>query len=49
MGGIISGVLLGSEEINYYNNSNIIVLTYTNYFSIRIGLALWFRQWSLND
>lgn len=32
MGRINSGILAASEEINYNNNSNTIVLTYTNYF-----------------
>lgn len=43
MGRINSGALAASEDINY-NNRNTIVLNYTNYFSVGIGLALWSRK-----
>lgn len=43
MGRINSGVFVVLEDINY-NNRNIIVLNYINYFLVGIGLVLWFRK-----
>lgn len=41
MGRIINSGLVVSKEINYSNNRNTKVLTYTNYFSVGTGLAIW--------